>query len=147
MSNPETLKQLVYISKPTTEMPVSEVRALLVKARINNHFKDITGILLFDGETFLQVLEGPEDAVMPLFNQISQASRHAQVETLFERCVAERDFDDWAMGLAHIDRSQMRSLPGLVDLNKARLILSANETANELVNSIKFDIMPERVPA
>lgn len=147
MSNHEPLKQLVYVSKPTTEMPLSEVRALLVKARINNHFKDISGILLFDGETFLQVLEGPQDAVLPLFDKIAQDPRHTQVEALFQRGIVERDFDGWSMGLAHIDGDHMRSLPGLVDPSKARMILSTCETANELVDAIKFDIMPEGVAA
>lgn len=143
MSNQETLKQLVYVSKPTAEMPVTEVRELLVKARINNHFKDISGILLFDGETFLQVLEGLEDAVLALFDKIAQDPRHTQVEALFQRSIEARDFDGWSMGLAHIEGDHMRSLPGLVDLSKARMILSASETANELVDAIKFDIMPE----
>lgn len=147
MSNQENLKQLVYVSKPKAEMSLSEVRALLVKARINNHFQDITGILLFDGETFLQVLEGPEDAVLPLFDKIAQDPRHTQVDALFQRSVSTRDFDDWSMGLAHIEGDHMRSLPGLMDLSKARTILAASETANELVDAIKFDVMPEGAAA
>ena len=72
MQTEEMLHQIVYVSKPTRSMTLSEVRELIIKAQINNHFKDLTGILLFDGDTFLQVLEGPKDTVMALFEKIDQ---------------------------------------------------------------------------
>lgn len=66
MQTEETLHQIVYFSKPTRSMSLKEVRELLIKAQINNHYKDVTGIFLFDGDSFLQVLEGPKDTVMAL---------------------------------------------------------------------------------
>jgi hypothetical protein len=41
------------------------------------------------------------------------------------------------MGLAHIEGKQMRSLPGLVDIQGTRVTLSKSETAESLVAMIK----------
>ena len=138
MPTTEMLHQIVYVSKPTRSMALSEVRELLIKAQINNHFKDVTGMLLFDGDTFLQVLEGPEDTVMTLFEKIERDPRHTQFTSLVQRKIPQRDFGDWSMGLAHIESKHMRSLPGLMDIQSARSMLSKSGAAESLVSSIKF---------
>ncbi len=138
MPTKEILHQIVYVSKPTRSMTLSEVRELLVKAQINNHFKDVTGMLLFDGDSFLQVLEGPKDTVMALFEKIERDPRHTQFTSLVERKIPQRDFGDWSMGLAHIEGKHMRSLPGLVDIQSARRMLSKSGAAESLIALIKF---------
>ncbi|WP_439123893.1 BLUF domain-containing protein [Marivita sp.] len=138
MPTEEMLHQIVYVSKPTRSMTLSEVRELLIKAQINNHFTDVTGMLLFDGDSFLQVLEGPKETVMALFEKIERDPRHTQFTSLVERTIPHRDFGDWSMGLAHIESKHMRSLPGLMDIQSARSILSKSGAAESLVSLIKF---------
>lgn len=138
MQTEEMLHQIVYVSKPTRSMTLSEVRELIIKAQINNHFKDLTGILLFDGDTFLQVLEGPKDTVMALFEKIERDPRHTQFTSLMERTIPQRDFGNWSMGLAHIESKHMKSLPGLMDIQSARSMLSKSGAAEGLVALIKF---------
>lgn len=137
MPTKNILHQIVYVSKPTRSMALSEVRELLIKAQINNHFKDVTGMLLFDGESFLQVLEGPKDTVMALFEKIERDPRHTQFTSLVERQIPRRDFGDWSMGLAHIEGEHMKSLPGLMDIQSARRMLSKSGAADSLVSLIK----------
>ncbi|WP_416881985.1 BLUF domain-containing protein [Marivita sp.] len=137
MQTEDTLHQIVYFSQPTRSMPLSEVRELLIKAQINNHFNDVTGLLLFDGDSFVQVLEGPKDKVMALFEKIARDPRHTQFTTLMEREVPQRDFGQWSMGLAHIEGKHMKSLPGLTDIESARRMLSDSGAAESLVEVIK----------
>jgi hypothetical protein len=137
MTTEESLHQIVYFSKPTRSMTLSEVRDLLIKAKINNHFKDVTGMLLFDGDAFLQVLEGPKDTVTALSEKIERDPRHTQFTSLVERTIPQRDFGDWSMGLAHIEDKQLKSLPGLMDLTSARRILSESGAADNFVEVIK----------
>jgi hypothetical protein len=137
MQTEDTLHQIVYFSSPTRSMTLSEVRELLIKAQINNHFKDVTGMLLFDGDSFLQVLEGPKETVLALVKKIERDPRHAQFTSLVERQIPQRDFAEWSMGLAHIDGAHMRSLPGLMDIQSARKMLEKSETAESLVALIK----------
>lgn len=137
MQTEESLRQIVYFSKPTRSMSLKEVRELLIKAQINNHFKDVTGMLLFDGNSFLQVLEGPKETVMALYEKIEHDPRHTQCTTLVEREVPQRDFGQWSMGLAHIEGEHMKSLPGLTDIQSARKMLSDSGAAESLVEVIK----------
>lgn len=137
MQTDETLHQIVYFSQPTRSMPLSEVRELLIKAQINNHFNDVTGLLLFDGDSFVQVLEGPRDKVMALFKKIERDPRHTKFTTLMEREIPQRDFGQWSMGLAHIEGKHMKSLPGLTDIQSARRMLSESGAAETFVEVIK----------
>ncbi|WP_300584170.1 BLUF domain-containing protein [Marivita sp.] len=137
MQTEDTLHQIVYFSQPTRSMPLSEVRELLIKAQINNHFNDVTGLLLFDGDSFVQVLEGPKDKVMALYEKIERDPRHTRFTTLMEREIPQRDFGQWSMGLAHIEGKHMKSLPGLTDIESARRMLSDSGAAESLVEVIK----------
>ncbi len=137
MQTEDTLHQIFYFSQPTRSMPLSEVRELLIKAQINNHFNDVTGLLLFDGDSFVQVLEGPKDKVMALFEKIARDPRHMRFTTLMEREIPQRDFGQWSMGLAHIEGKHMKSLPGLTDIESARRMLSDSGAAESLVEVIK----------
>jgi hypothetical protein len=137
MQTEDTLHQIVYFSQPTRSMPLSEVRELLIKAQINNHFKDVTGMLLFDVDSFVQVLEGPKETVMALYEKIEHDPRHTQCTSLVDRQITQRDFGDWSMGLAHIEGNHMKSLPGLTDIQSARRILSESGAAESLFEVIK----------
>ena len=52
------LTQLIYVSKATRALDKEELTTLLGKIRPNNSRLGITGILLHDSGSFLQVLEG-----------------------------------------------------------------------------------------
>ena len=137
MQSEDTLHQIVYVSKPTRSMTPGDLRELLIKARINNHFKDVTGMLLVDDDSFLQVLEGPKEAVMALYRKIERDPRHTQCITVAERPIPQRDFGGWSMGLAHIEGQHMKSLPGLTDLQSARRMLTESGAPESLVEVIK----------
>jgi len=56
------IKQIVYISKATTGLERKDVEDILESARDKNQGLDITSFLLFNGKSFVQLLEGaPED--------------------------------------------------------------------------------------
>lgn len=52
---------------------------LLEAARCFNVERRISGLLLYSAGRFVQVLEGPEDAVQNLYATIQQDARHTQV--------------------------------------------------------------------
>jgi len=55
-------------------------------------------VLLYLDHSFLQVLEGPIDAVMDTFGCIAHDPRHTGVRLLVQQHVPERLFDGWNMG-------------------------------------------------
>jgi hypothetical protein len=63
----------------------------------------ITGLLLLSGEAFLQVLEGPSDAVNELYLRIARDGRHGRLRLLRYERITKRTFEDWAMHVVDLD--------------------------------------------
>lgn len=59
---------------------------------------DVTGVLVFTGEAFIQILEGPDEAVTALLESISRDHRHSDVEVMTTKLTHERLFSKWSMG-------------------------------------------------
>lgn len=78
------------------------VDRLLEKARTNNEAQNVTGMLCFDGEHFVQILEGDIENVERLYNQICQDTRHDNIKQIYSGEITERNFNDWSMGYQFI---------------------------------------------
>ncbi len=107
--------QIIYASAATRPFSKDDLRALLTVARRNNTALGVTGMLLHDAGSFLQVLEGPPDNVMSIFGRISKDARHGRVVTLLRTSVTQRTFPEWTMGFATVDRLVMKAIPGFLD--------------------------------
>lgn len=88
--------QLMYISSVRAGVEV-ELAPILLASRRNNDRDAITGFLYADGRRFLQVLEGPQEAVEQAFARIAADPRHCAIVTLSRRAIDAREFGDWAM--------------------------------------------------
>ncbi len=83
----------------------------MTHARKSNAEKDITGLLLFQGGHFLQVLEGEVSEVRRLFKQICEDKRHQDIALLFEELVSQHQYPDWSMGFQTLDGSEWMEFP------------------------------------
>ena len=90
--------QLIYASAATVPFSDRDLQELLADARTTNESLGLSGMLLFDDGSFLQVLEGERDAVLSLFEKIQEDSRHTNVRILLQKEIDERSFGDWRMG-------------------------------------------------
>ncbi|MEG8015239.1 BLUF domain-containing protein [Sphingomonas sp. 22R3R2A-7] len=90
--------RLIYISTARTTLDSETMAAILATSRRNNQAVDVTGLLLVGGRRFLQVLEGPEDAVMQTYERIRRDDRHYAAVVLSRRAIEMRSFAGWAMG-------------------------------------------------
>ena len=87
--------ELVYTSKAEPELdPEIDIKEIIDQSAVNNHLLDVTGILVFDSVNFMQLLEGPADAVEYTFYQIAQDLRHTQVVVQSRAPVESRKFDN-----------------------------------------------------
>jgi hypothetical protein len=75
---------------------------LLHQCRENNRRQGITGMLLYNDGNFVQVLEGPQEAVDRLLATIKHDLRHKGVLELLRGDLAERQFPDWSMGFRDV---------------------------------------------
>ena len=91
--------QLVYHSRFTgTGGALGTVREILTRSQNNNFHNNITGFLIFDKISFVQVLEGEQTAVEDTYARILGDTRHADIILVATREVDARDFPEWSMG-------------------------------------------------
>jgi hypothetical protein len=91
------LRQIFYISR--SQIEPADIQALYERSRRDNERAGITGMLMFTGGCFGQLIEGPEAAIGALMARIEADPRHGQVRRLLDRPVAERRFESWHMAL------------------------------------------------
>ncbi|MEM8632154.1 MAG: BLUF domain-containing protein [Pseudomonadota bacterium] len=90
------LHKLIYISRPVVGSNADWDEILAASDR-NNARLDITGMLLFDGEHYLQLLEGERRDVSDLFLTIAEDKRHTHVEIITSAPSEFRLFGGWSM--------------------------------------------------
>ena len=98
-----------------------EVRRILATAQRHNTRNGVTGALLFNGQHFAQVLEGPQTAVEETFERIQQDPRHGDVVLLSFAPAEHRLFSSWKM--AHVGPATARfaELSGLTGIERNAL--------------------------
>lgn len=100
MSN-DGLVCLVYASRrlSDSEGPLldDEVRGILMASIKNNRTVAISGLLVTQGDWFLQALEGPAEAVMDTYRRIEADPRHAGASVRMVREADRRLFGRWTM--------------------------------------------------
>lgn len=94
--------RLMYMSTANKDFSTNELESLLKNAKKSNENKNITGLLVVKGRTFLQCLEGEKSDVLNLFNKIKDDSRHRDVIELLEEETNTRYFSNWSMGFKNI---------------------------------------------
>lgn len=95
---PDALVTVVYSSTATQPFDSSALFDLLRYSRAKNSEADLTGMLLYRGGRFIQVLEGPPAAIDGLVESIERDSRHTDMRVLLREPITERSFGDWTMG-------------------------------------------------
>jgi len=101
---------LTYLSKATRDLLPEELDSILLQARLFNASEQVTGVLLYGDECFFQLLEGSETSVRRVFDRVSRARAHKNIQVLSEGPIAERCFESWHMGFARSPISAMQDL-------------------------------------
>jgi hypothetical protein len=117
---------IAYVSVAVAAMADEDVAELLLEARANNLRLGLTGALLYHRGRFIQILEGPDEALLERFAIISADPRHRSVHKISEEPIFVRQFPDWTMGFRPLSDATVTSLPGFADYfdgrkGKARL--------------------------
>lgn len=133
--------QLSYISSANQYPSEQDLLALLKQARSRNLKQNITGMLLYDNATYLQVLEGEPEYVHEIFSSIKKDPRNTGVVLLAEETITQRSFPQWSMGFKTLDNFSAGELSGFTDIFKAKKLDKniAIENSSKAVNFlIKF---------
>lgn len=111
----EALRSMTYSSTAVSAFGADELAALLSSSRSANLARDLSGMLLFRGNRFLQVLEGPESLVRELIDRIRRDPRHHDMRVLVDEEIDERRFADWTMGYETLSVPQKAAPEGFRD--------------------------------
>jgi len=107
------LSKLIYASRASRPMSEHDLTTLLSTARNNNERRQLTGLLLYCNQSFLQILEGPPDELEEIYKKIEEDPRHTQLRMLSRGPIETRTFSAWSMGFEHVDEDRLaQSLPG-----------------------------------
>lgn len=93
------LTTIIYRSHLCDEIPVSVLPEMVDKASLLNARHQVTGILLFNGTHFFQILEGPEEGVVEIYARICADPRHHNVVELMRDYSPGRRFGKHGMEL------------------------------------------------
>ena len=96
------MRAITYVSSAKELFSERALLDLLEVSRANNARFNITGLLLYKGGSFIQVIEGPDDAISQLYKNICADKSHHNVITLIDEATTERTFPDWHMGFASL---------------------------------------------
>ena len=98
MPGETALQEIVYVSAATRAFSDADLQELLRTARENNARPGVTGMLLYIGGNFMQLLEAPHQTLATLLEKIRNDRRHGNLTVILERDVSSRSFPDWSMG-------------------------------------------------
>ncbi len=90
------LTQLIYTSRPFG-FDEGVLDNILVSARANNSRLGITGALICRADLFMQLLEGPREAVTTTLARILRDDRHVDIAVVHCGDTTDRLFPHWSM--------------------------------------------------
>jgi FAD-dependent sensor of blue light len=133
---------LTYTSLARLDLQSSDLDDIHRSARELNGLDGITGLLVFNGTHFLQIIEGSHDAIEDLLDRLRRDPRHTGLEVRDERRVQKRSFPDWSMELVRVNASYFKARDTIAD----RLPDTVPEAIRlrlfrmtELISTMEFD--------
>jgi hypothetical protein len=91
------LSRIIYASRKLNGLAPDELENILHSSEKHNPSQGITGVLCFNRNYFLQLLEGHRDSINHAYTRIASDPRHKDV-TLLDYCLIDRrEFENWAM--------------------------------------------------
>lgn len=103
---------VVYLSDASHPFTDDDLAVLLLVSRANNTRDGLSGMLLYREGRFMQVLEGPVDAVNARLTVIEKDPRHRNVQVLATEEIPAPRFGEWSMGYQPTTDQLADELPG-----------------------------------
>ena len=130
------LKSLTYTSLAQLDLTASDLENIHRSARHSNALDGITGLLIFNGTHFLQMIEGAPDAIDALVEKLRRDTRHVGLEIRHEENVVRRSFPEWSMELVRIDSEHFQAKDDLAKRLPAALPPQVRERVVTMTEAI-----------
>ena len=103
------LRTLTYTSRARDGLGEADVEAIHATSLTLNALDGITGMLVFNGTDFLQVVEGAEEAIDDLVQRLRADPRHHAFTVREDKFAEQRSFPDWGMALTRVSRGRFEA--------------------------------------
>ncbi|MBL5883885.1 diguanylate phosphodiesterase [Lelliottia aquatilis] len=124
------LTTIIYRSHLCENVPVKALEEMVAAANIKNGESDVTGILLFNGTHFFQLLEGPEESVFRIYTNICHDKRHYNLVELLCDYAPSRRFGKAGMELFDLRTYEREEvLQHVLDKGTTKYQLTYNDRA------------------
>ena len=110
-----SLKSLTYTSLAAIDLKTEDLEAIHRTARDINALEAVTGMLIFNGVHFLQIIEGAPNAIDDLVERLRRDPRHSGLEIRDEHEIEERSFPSWSMELVRVSVSYFEARDTIID--------------------------------
>ncbi len=97
-----SLKSLIYISRSAPLLGPDDLDRIHHAAINLNALDGITGLLIYNGAHFLQLVEGASEAIDDLMTRLRNDPRHCELKIVEEHGIEARSFPDWSMELIRV---------------------------------------------
>ncbi len=91
------MEHLLYRSRASENFDPGQVFTIIQTSARRNPGRDVTGFLAFAHGTFVQLVEGPAEALDGLLGDLRNDGRHCELEVLERRPIERRRFPEWRM--------------------------------------------------
>ena len=132
--------RVVYLSSALRDFGLVDLDLLLTASRRRNIRDNVTGLLLHDGEHFIQALEGEEIVLRHLMRRIEADPRHGSISYVAAGEINNRLFGRWAMASG---RAAPGSIPSMIDAIRVSRD-GTSEIAMMMLKVFMRDMRPER---
>lgn len=130
------LSTIIYRSHLCDDVPVKSLEELAAKANKINELHGVTGILLFNGTHFFQVLEGQEESVRKIYDRICTDDRHHNVVELMRDYAPSRRFGNAGMELFDLREYDKASvLQAVLDKGTSKYQLTYDDRALQFLRT------------
>ena len=109
------LRSLTYTSLARLDLDETDLEAIHDTAQRENAARGITGLLIFNGTHFLQIIEGEGDVLAQLVENLRRDQRHSSVEVRNDDPVESRSFPDWSMELVKVSADRLKATETVTD--------------------------------
>ncbi|WP_312072751.1 diguanylate phosphodiesterase [Atlantibacter sp.] len=124
------LTTIIYRSHICDNVPVKTLEEMVDAANKKNGYADVTGILLFNGTHFFQLLEGPEESVLTIYQHICEDVRHYNVVELLRDYAPARRFGKSGMEIFDLRRHDTNQvLQAVLDKGTSKYQLTYDDRA------------------
>lgn len=113
MSVDDQLVSLAYTSIVANDLDDDAVYALYKQSSANNALDGITGLLVFNGSTFVQIVQGSGRAIAHLIERLRRDERHHDFRMEEVELIDRRSFGGWDMKMIRVSRAHLEAVQSL----------------------------------